>query len=369
MAFSHLARNTFTRIRKSHIAIAVLLVVVLIIWLASGNTYRAENEAPEQAAAQDEARPTKVETRLLKAQEYGPEQMSQGQLLPVREVEIRSQISAHIDERIVELGEFVTTGDLLFQLNQETRAAQLERAEADVKLRSAEVRAAERLFKDGLMSETEYLRLQSALAAAKADRELAALQQEYTYIRAPFNGIIDRLPVEEGDFVQVGQSLATLVDISTLELSAYIPQQRVHVLTPGLAVEATLLDGTQLPGRLTYVASRADSSTRSFRVEALIDNEGRRRIAGGSATLAIQLPLQLAHRLSPALLVLNDDGELGIKVVDSDKRVAFMPVTILGFDTSGVWVGGLPDEVELITLGGGFTQINELVDPVRAEGM
>lgn len=367
MAFPQSAKRTFKYIRKSHVVIAVLLTVALLVWLASGDTFRAATEAPEQTSnpAKDTSR--SVEARVVHAQEYTPRQIAQGELLPLREVEIRSQTSAQVSDRTVELGERVSRGQLLFQLNRENRTAQLERAEAELDLRAAELRAGERLFNNELLSETEYLRLKAALASARADREQAALQLGYTQIEAPFDGIVDRLPAEEGDYVQVGQGVATLVDISALELSAYVPQQRVQSLMPGLPVEATLLDGTTLAGALTYVASRAESSTRSFRVEALILNPDLRHIAGSSATLTIQLPQQQAHRLSPAFLVLGDDGQLGIKAVGAEQRVVFLPLTILGFDTAGVWVDGLPNEVELITLGGGFVEEGDQVDPVRVE--
>lgn len=366
MALFPIAKDVAKRATKSHLGVALTLVVVLIIWLASGDTFRARENVSVQAAAPAVDAPPRVETRLLQAKMHQPEQVAQGELLPVKEVDIRSQISAHLSESMVKLGDSVAAGAVVFQLEQDDRAAQLARAEAELKLAEAELRAGERLFKRELMSETDLLRLQAAVAATRAQRELAERQLAYAQINAPFAGIVDRLPVEEGDFIQVGQSLATLVDVSELELSAFVPQQKVQSLEPGLPVEAILLDGTRMTGRLSYVASRAESSTRSFRVEALIDNPAFRRIAGASATLVIKLPLQKAHRLTPALLVLEDTGQLGVKTIGPEQRVEFMPIEILSFDQSGVWVDGLPDEVELVTLGGGFVDVGDVVNPVRA---
>src|SRR5690606_41536094 len=88
--------------------------------------------------------------------------------------------------------------------------------------------------------------------------------------------------------------------------------------------------------------------------------------AGSSATLSVQLADQNAHRLSPALLSLGEKGELGIKSVDDEGKVIFLPVEIFSFDPEGVWVGGLPEEVEIITLGAGFVKAGDLVNPVDA---
>jgi multidrug efflux system membrane fusion protein len=360
-------QSSLGRLRKSHLGIALVLVALLIIWMLSGTFLRAQTEPPEQQEEPAAEAAYKVETKKLYAEAYSPMQIVQGQLEPLRTVEIRSQISAHLSKRTADWGARVISGALLFQLDPETRAAELERAQADLVVREAELRAGESLFKKDLLSETEYLRLKAAVASAKAERELNALQLNYATIHAPFDGIVDRLPVEEGDYVQVGQTLATLVDVSVLRLVAYVPQQEIYALRPGFEVEARLLDGSSLQGTLTFVASLAETSTRSFRVEARIDNPEMKRIAGSSATLSIRLPEQQAHHLSPALLVLGDDGQLGIKAVDAQQRVEFLSLKILSFDPQGVWVDGLPDDVEIITLGSGFVAAGDSVSPVEAD--
>lgn len=367
MSFSQNFRSSLNRLRRSHLAIALLLVALLIIWMASGTFFRAKTEAPEQAPVPVVETAYRVETARLRAEKHAPLQVVQGQLEALRAVEIRSQINAHLSERPVEWGASVSKDQILFELDPESRAAELERAEADLVLRQAELRAGETLARKNLLSETEFLRLKAAAATAKAERELYAQQLDYAQIPAPFDGIVDRLPVEEGDYLQVGQTLATLVDISSLRLVAYIPQQQIYPLRPGLEVEASLLDGTTLTGTLIFVASLAEESTRSFRVEARIENPELRRIAGSSATLTIRLPEQQAHRLTPALLILGENGQLGIKAVSSEQRVEFLPLNILSFDTDGVWVDGLPPEVEIITLGAGFVAEGDAVDPVRVE--
>lgn len=367
MSFSQNFRNNFDRLRRSHVGVALVVAVLLVLWMASGTFFRAKTEAPEQEPIAQKETAYRVETMTLRAEEHAPLQIVQGQLDALRTVEIRSQISAHLSERPVEWGAQVTQGQILFQLDPETRAAELERAEADLVLREAELRGGETLFRKDLLSETELFRLKAAVATAKAERELSALQLGYAEIPAPFAGTVDRLPVEEGDYVEVGQTLATLVDISSLRLVGYVPQQQVYRLRPGLEVEARLLDGTTLNGTLTFVASLAEESTRSFRVEAHINNPELRRIAGSSATLSIHLSKQQAHRITPALLVLGEDGQLGIKAVNSAQQVEFLPVNILSFDTAGVWVDGLPDELEIITMGAGFVATGDAVNPVKAE--
>ena len=367
MSFSPAFRERLQRLQRNHLLIALVLAGLLIIWLASGDFLRAKDEPPEEQPTPEEAEAFRVETSVLQAEPHSPVQVVQGELLPMREVEILSQINAHLTGRVVDWGDVAAEDEILFRLDPETRAAELARAEAALALSRAELEGGEVLYRKKLLSETEFLRLKSAAASAYAERQLSAQQLRYAEIKAPFDGVVDRLPVEEGDYVQVGDALATLVDIAVLRLIAYVPQQQVYALRPGLSVEATLLDGSTLPGTLTFVASRAESSTRSFRIEAQLDNPERRRIAGSSATLSVRLSDQKAHRLSPALLSLGEDGQLGVKSIDAERKVTFLPVEILSFDPDGVWVGGLPEEVEIITLGAGFVTAGDPVNPVNTE--
>ncbi|WP_168927458.1 efflux RND transporter periplasmic adaptor subunit [Nitrincola alkalilacustris] len=353
--------------RASSVLTALILFVLLALWLSSGTIQQANSVAPE-APEVTEATLLRVETQLFTAQPYHPELVAQGQIQPSRSSLITSQISGTLDRIAVEQGRSVSAGTLLIQLAEENRPAEVAKAEANLKLRESELSSGQRLRRDNLLSETELLRLNAAAKTASAELALARQQLAHTRIEAPFSGIIDELPVEQGDHVQAGQMLMRMVDIDTVKLTAQIPQQQVADLTPGLDVMVTLLNGEQLKGKLTFIASMADSSTRSFRIEASIENPDRLRVAGASATVRISLPRQQAHRISPALLALNHDGLPGLYAVDEEQRVRFMPLRLLSIDNTGAWAGGLPNELEVITLGAGFASEGEQVEAIRRSG-
>jgi multidrug efflux system membrane fusion protein len=174
--------------------------------------------------------------------------------------------------------------------------------------------------------------------------------------------------VELGDFVQPGQSLLTLVDISQLKVSAQIAQQEVIQLKPGQAVRIELLDGREMTGELHFIAAAADPDSRSFRIEVKVANPEGLRLAGASATLHIATGEALAHRLSPALLSLDASGRHGVKWVNDEQRVEFTPVELISVDNQGAWVSGLPPKVALITLGQGFVEPGQQVLSQLAKG-
>lgn len=348
------------RLPKS-LLLTALLLLALVLWLAFGDLQRFQPEAPDATASAEKL--PRVEYRTLEAISYQPRRVVQGHLEAIREVELRSRHSGQVTERPVAQGSQVTAGTVLLALSRDALEAQLTRAEDQLELAQAELAGANDLRQRNLISQPELLRLQSSVSVAAA--ELAELRQTLDETRpvAPFDGVLDRLDVELGDLLQVGETYARLVDDRRLEANAWVAQRDAFDLRPGLPAEIRLLDGSLLSGELTHVASRADDATRAFYVEAEFDNPERRRLAGASATLAIALPERQVHRLSPALLELDDAGQLRIKHLDSEEHVVSTLVRLIAGQASAAYVAGLPATIRLITLGGGFVAPG---DPVIA---
>lgn len=343
--------------------LALLLFVVLVIWMATGDLLSSKKEAPEQEAPEERSL-FRVETRWIDAAPFTPTLTLQGQLKPLQTLDLLAETSGRVAQLQVREGQEVSPGQVLLSLEADTRPAQKARLEAEVASRQAEVDAAERLRTANHLAHTEYLRLKAALLQAKADLEALELDLRHTQPRAPFAGFLEELQVEPGASVQTGQSLGRLVNIRQLKAEAQVPQQAIQRLHLGQAVTLELLDGRQLEGRLSFIAQEADRSTRSFRVQAEVDNRELKRLAGASAQMQIHLPATTAHYLSASLLSLDKAGRLGVKHVDDEQEVRFTPVTLLSSDTQGAWVSGLDPRVQVITLGGGFVQAGEKVQPV-----
>lgn len=352
--------------KTASLLLALLLLVLLIIWLASGDSFSSQTQAPipESPPPEAAASAMRVETRWMEAQPFTPVEILQGQIFPFQKLELRAETSGRVTAFKTLEGQQVQQGTELLQLALESRPAQIKRLEAEYASRAAELKAAERLRGSNLLPETDLLRLQSSLLQIAAELETARLDLAHTRPKAPFTGLLEQRHVELGESVQPGQLLFTLLNIHQLKAVAQVPQQRIHTLEKGQPVTLQLLDGTQLQGQISLIGSMADASTRTFRVEALLDNPEQRRLAGASATLKIQLNPTKAHYLSLAMLSLDDQGRPGVKHVDDQQRVVFSPVRLLTSDNQGAWIAGLPPRAQVITLGGGFVSAGDPVTPV-----
>lgn len=353
------------RLPRGPVALAVLLTLGLIIWLASGDI-RQSRESMEDPFEEHAEEPARVEVGERNATPYQPEVVVQGQLEPWRAVTLTAQVPGTVEGVPVALGEAVSEGDTVIRLSDESRGEQLEQARAELERAEADLSGASRLRGENLASQSEYLARKADVAAARARLRAARIALEDTSPKAPFNGVLNERPVELGDEVQPGDPLAELVQTNRLKATGRVPQQKAGQLEPGQPVRVVLLDGRQLTGRLTFIASAAHPETRSFRIEAELDNPEGMRVAGSTATLRIGLDEVLATRLSPAHLNLDEHGKLGVKHVDGNNQVRFSRVQLLSTDNDGAWVAGLPLRIRLITRGAGFVNPGETVVPVPA---
>tara|TARA_R110002126_G_scaffold75469_28_gene188458 strand:- start:13887 stop:14975 length:1089 start_codon:yes stop_codon:yes gene_type:complete len=350
----------FKKLAASPVIIAVVLALALLLWLLSGDNYSAKKQVPAEQQVPEKQLPL-VETRWSEAEPYQLTQVAQGQVLPWRGVSIKSQQAGTVTEILTQQGERVAQGDKLLRLSDEGRSALLAQAKANLNLRQDELASAQALSKSQFVSETELTRLKSELAKAEAELESASLALQQIEPGAPFAGVVDRRHVEVGDVVQVGTELLQLVQIDKLKVTAQIPQQHIKALTPGQHVTLRLLDGRKLTGTLSFVSFAADTATRSFYIEVTVANPQLLRVAGGSATVEVQLTPVEAHLISPALLSLDDTGKLGVSVVDEQQQVVFYPVDILSANNEGARVTGLPDRARIITQGAGFVKAGDTV--------
>ena len=115
---------------------------------------------------------------------------------------------------------------------------------------------------------------------------------------------------------------------------------------------------------MRFVARSADPQTRTFRVEIEAENPDLSIGDGQSADIAIATEGTAAHLVPSSALTLDDQGDLGLRIVTEGNLVAFYPVTLLRDTPDGALVTGLPDQVDIIIVGQEFVSKGGQVMPV-----
>ena len=340
------------------------IILTIALWLATGSS---EEEAP--VAVADAERPAEtlrasVRVRNQVAEEVVRTISVNGRTAPARTVELNAETDGRVVGTGVDRGERIDAGGVIVRLDERDRRARLAHARATVTQRQVEYEARDRLKSESYVSEAQLKEAAALLEAAKAELTRAELDITYMNVRAPFDGALQERHVEVGDFVKSGDPIATVVDDRTLIVSAAISEYDAEYVARGGQASAILATGETVSGTIRYVAPVADEATRTFTVELEIDNAAGEYRAGMSAELLIPAETVFAHKISPSLLTLDDDGTVGVKIVNEMGVVDFIPADIALSTNEGVYVAGLPTAATIITVGQGFVTSGTPVDGV-----
>lgn len=341
------------------------IAVAIGVWLLSGRvTTEESSETVATNSNSTETLQTSVRVRHQNAEEVTRTITVNGKTAPARVVELNAETAGRVVSIGGERGERLSRGDVIVRLDERDRNARLAQAVATVKQRELEYAARDKLMDESYVSEAQVQEAAALLEAAKTELARAELDIEYMVVRAPFDGALQERMVEIGDYVKAADPIATYVDERSLIVSAYVSEFDAHNVSKGEAASAKLATGEVVEGVIRYVAPVADEATRTFLVELKIDNSAGEFRGGITAELMIPAETIFAHRISPALLTLDEEGNLGIKTVNELGRVEFHRADVAMSSNEGVWIAGLPQSASIITVGQGFVNAGALVDSV-----
>src|SRR5262249_44025805 len=120
----------------------------------------------------------------------------------------------------------VKKGDLMFKIVPTLYQARLDAELAEAKLAELELKNAERLSKQNIVSQNEVALYEAKLAKAKAKAKQAEAELHFTIVKAPFDGIVDRLEQQLGSLIKEGEVLTTLSDNSVMWVYFNVPEAR-----------------------------------------------------------------------------------------------------------------------------------------------
>jgi len=349
--------------------LAVVASLVVVAWLASGTlgTRKPAESMPGTVTVGHTDGMARVQVSLQIAEPVTRMISVYGQTEPARTVEI----SAETDGRVVAVeavrGRQVKNGEVIVRLDTRDRRARLAQAEASVNEARTSYEAQLELQGEGYVSETQIAESIAKLETAEAELTRARLDLDYMVIRAPFDGALQDRAVEIGDFVRVGDQIATFVDNTSIIVSGTISERDARYVQLDDAGHAKLATGQDVTGVVRYVSPVADPATRTFNVELEVANPDGMLPAGVTAEMKLPAGRTLAHKVSPALLTLGADGDVGIKILDEYDQVEFYPVDLAMSDQDGVWVTGLPETAKIITVGQGYVAAGQAVEPTFAQ--
>ena len=327
---------------------AFVILIAVILWVLSGVLFK---DSDETEIVNDV---TEEKTITVRASEFISEDKTY--FLTVRgrtEVEKKEMLKPKTSSTIVkklDKGSFVRKGQTICTLDPENRSAALDEAVASKTKAQLQYDAIKQLANEGYRSENAVATADAALKGAIARVEMATNELNNTNINAPFDGYIEDVFVEVGDLISPTQPCAKLMQLDPITVTGEVTEKNVELITEDQLVDVKLLDGSNLKGKIDYISKSANPSTRTYKVEALVENREGLIREGLTADMKVPLKNLKAHLIPSYLLSLNDLGDLGIKIVN-ENIVRFIDIQIIEDTPDGIWVAGLPDSVTVITVG------------------
>ncbi len=355
--------------KRSYI-IAAVVATAVAGWILSGQigeTSVTEGVSPRAAAA-EEVLPM-VRVRNLVAEEHQNQIILFGRTEAERRVKVMAETSGRVVAVRIKKGDRVKRGDVLIQLAMNDREARLAEAQALVGQRQIAYEAADKLSQKQFRSAVTLAQNKADLEAARADLEAIRLDIQRCVIRAPFEGIVEELPAEIGLVATPGTVLTHIVDLDPVLVVGEVAERNISAVQPGALAVVRLINGDEVGGTVRYVSKVGDEATRTFRVEVEVDNPDGVISEGLTTELRLPLGSVKAHRISPAVLTLSDEGIVGVKAVGNENVVEFYPAKLVADSPEGVWLGGLPEHLKLITVGQEFVREGQRVVPVPEEAI
>ena len=265
-------------------------------------------------------------------------------------IAVQSETTGRVVYREVEDGESVVAGRALCKLEINDREDRVKSAQAAVKLNELRFESVSKLRASDYEREIALVETEANLVAAKHNLTAAQLDLRNTTIRAPVAGFVERVNANVGDYFVPGSLCATLLDLDPIYLVANVAENHVDQVELGTGISAELATGQTLEGTLSFISKQSDAISRTFRLEITVPNPDYRYRSGVTAEIKLPLKAVPSHVVSSAMLVLNDDGKLGVNTV-SGNTVLFREVEIVSEDLEGLWITGLPESAVLITVG------------------
>ena len=349
-------------LNRGHI-LALMLIVILTGWIIIGLSSEAKDYNNPRPLVMDQGS-RKVQVERMQGTLVERSITVSGKTAANRSVVLKSEIRSTVKAIHKLKGERVKQGDLIVELDARDWPARVEQTQASLRQYQLEFDSAKKLVKKGLYNESQLAQAETALANAKADLINAKINLQASRITAPFDGIVDQRYVERGDYVKENVDILKILDFSPYLVIGNVAEKDASFINIGDRAEAVLVTGDIIKGHIRFIAAEADSQTRTFPIEMEVANPSGAMTSGLTAKLLIPQPKQFAHNISPSLLILSDQGHLGIKGITPDNKVVFHSINILKAENTGIWITGLEEETQVITVGQGFVEYGEEVTPV-----
>jgi membrane fusion protein (multidrug efflux system) len=296
-------------------------VVLLIAVLAGGFFLHIQ----KLIASSPKPSPQTITAAKVESLEWQPQLSSVGTVMPVRGVDVTTEIAGLVRHVNFKSGQEVKAGELLVQLNDDSDVAQLNSLQAAADLAVTVLNRDKQQFAAQAISQAQ---VDSDAADLKSKRALVEQQKalvEKKAIRAPFSGEIGITTVNPGQYLNPGDKIVSLEKIDPIYIDFYVPQKQVGGLSLGqtLNLSNDAYPGVNFAGKITALNPKIDATTRNVQVEATLSNPKHQLLPGMFANVKVDMGEKKTYLTLPqTAITYNPYGSTVFIIKPDDKKDA-----------------------------------------------
>ena len=255
----------------------------------------------------------------------------------INQSQIYARTNGYVKQWFKDIGQPVKKGELLAILDIPDVNKQVEEANANFELAKIAYERWGRLRQLDAVSQQEYDDKAGVYKQTEAVLKRLQEQQNFGKVVAPFDGIVSKRNVDNGDLINAGnggtgQALFTVSQIDKLRLYVYVPQDRAARIRIGDSVDILRSDVADKPakGQIVRTAGAIDPTTRTLQIEIQVPNADHSLLPGAYVDVVLTLKTESILILPTNALKFNSAGSL-VAIVQPDNKIRMQPVT-LGID-------------------------------------
>ena len=350
---------------------AVGLVAAAGLWITSGHFLPregAESRAAMRAGESEVKKLFRVAVTPTRPVPHSRKLAVAGRTEADKRVTVFARTGGVVTELRVKRGMWVKKGEVIAILSDEAREAQVMQAQALLTQKRTELEAKRQLILSGTLPRLQLVDLEAQVKTAEAALAGAEAERDRGVVRAPWSGVVHDVAVEVGQaaFSFAGREIATLVALDPMLAVVEVADRKLAGILAGDRADVRLVTGETASGNIRFVAKTASQTTRTYRVEIELPNSDGKIPDGITAEVSIPLAAVPASRVPRSALTFSSAGELGVRIVDRDGLVRFLPVKMVEDEQSYMWVAGIADGSQVIVQGQDFVREGQKVDAVPA---
>lgn len=351
-------------------ATAVVILLLAALWIGSGHLHPSTSPKGSARVNQVEKPPFRVVVSEARIVPHARRLSVTGRTQSDQRVMLSARTNGIVTRIAVKRGASVAVGDLIAELSDEAREANVVQAKARLAQRAAELDAREKLAKQGNYPTLNLEQLRAEKQAAEAALATAEAELLRANIVSPIAGIVNDLPIDVGQGVTMGNSVAEIIAPNPMLAVVELSERRLSGVRVGEAAEVQLATGETREGTVRFVARRPSAQTRTYRVDISFANADGAIAEGIAAQVNLFLAAVPAARVARSALTFSAEGQLGVRIVDDASIVRFVAVTLIDDEDDALWVSGTPAGARMIVRGQDFIREGQKVEAVldTAEG-